>query len=957
MSWILGIVGAVLGAIFGAADEVALGLFGGAAVGAALGQAFTLRRGQRDLDARLARIEDALRKRADARAAGVGDAVAPPPAAAGVAAAAAASTPSSAPGISVAPETPTPAAPPSPAATGTARAATPPAVPPIPAATGTPGAVPPSVPPVAGAPVGAGHGEPAPVPPASARPATAIPARAPAPVFATASDEPRGPDVFERAIGVVKGWLFEGNVPVKIGLLVLFFGVAAALKYAADAGLLRVPIEFRLAGIAAGAIAGLLWGLKTARARPAFGLSVQGGAIGILLLTVFAAFKRYELIGATPAFVMVIILVAGASVLAVKQNAVALAVLGFIGGYLAPVLISTGSGNHVALFSYYAVLNAAVFGIAWKRPWRALNLVGFLFTFAIGGAWGGKYYRPELFATVEPFLVLFFLFYVSIPVLYALAGRERNGKVDGTLLFGTPLLAFPMQVGLLQPDRMALAASAVVVAAVYVGLALWARRDARLRLLAQSAAAMGVVFATLAVPLALSARWTSAAWALQGVGMIWLGLRQDRRITRWCGVALLFLAGTSWSVSLFHEVPTFADSDRFVLNPYALTLAILAFAHLAAAWLYDRAARAKPLAIILFLIGLAWWSLLGVREIEANLDVASDATAYGVWLALTAMLAAGLRRPLAWPRLSWPVAAASLLALLAGFASLERGDTTWFDTARVAWWPVVLALLLSARALLEPPSKLRWLAHLPVLALLSFGAGASLWRVADVQLGLGGGWLVPIGMAPLATLFLLAWLRPNLGGWPLATRFADYRVVWLLLASLALGAAWFGAQFHPGDSDPLPWLPVINPLELMLIAGLAAAAYALRRDEHANTPMWGAWAGGALLTLSMMVLRACHQLAGLSWSPGILSERLAQTGLTITWCVAGIVAIVLGSRRKERALWWAGAALEGVVLLKLIAIDRQYMGNLTGIASFVAVGLLLTFFGWIAPNPPRKETE
>jgi uncharacterized membrane protein len=113
-------------------------------------------------------------------------------------------------------------------------------------------------------------------------------------------------------------------------------------------------------------------------------------------------------------------------VLAVRQSAPALAVLGFFGGYAAPVLLSTGSGDHVALFGYYAVLNAAVLLVAWLRPWRALNLLGFVFTFAVGGVWGWQYYRPELFASVEPFLILFWLFFSMIPVLYALAGRKHG---------------------------------------------------------------------------------------------------------------------------------------------------------------------------------------------------------------------------------------------------------------------------------------------------------------------------------------------------------------------------------------------------------------------------------------------------------------------------------------------------------------------------------------------------
>ena len=67
------------------------------------------------------------------------------------------------------------------------------------------------------------------------------------------------------------------------------------------------------------------------------------------------------------------------------------------------------------------------------------------------------------------------------------------------------------------------------------------------------------------------------------------------------------------------------------------------------------------------------------------------------------------------------------------------------------------------------------------------------------------------------------------------------------------------------------------------------------------------------------------------------------------------MAWILGSRRRNRALWWFGAGLLGIVLLKLVVVDRQYIGNLTGIVSFFAVGLLLIVVGRIAPTPPRPE--
>ncbi|WP_204128607.1 DUF2339 domain-containing protein, partial [Pseudomonas ogarae] len=81
--------------------------------------------------------------------------------------------------------------------------------------------------------------------------------------------------------------------------------------------------------------------------------------------TIFAAFKRYDLMPAAPAFVLSVLLIAGMGVLAVVQNSRTLAVLGILAGFMAPIWLSTGSGNHVALFSYYAVLNAAILAIAW----------------------------------------------------------------------------------------------------------------------------------------------------------------------------------------------------------------------------------------------------------------------------------------------------------------------------------------------------------------------------------------------------------------------------------------------------------------------------------------------------------------------------------------------------------------------------------------------------------------
>ena len=190
------------------------------------------------------------------------------------------------------------------------------------------------------------------------------------------------------------------------------------------------------------------------RTRLTFGLMLQGAGIAVLYLTIFAAMRLHPLLDPRMAFGLLVAVTLFSAILAVAQDALGLAAAAVLGGFAAPILTSSGSGDHVALFSYFALLNSGIFAIAWFKAWRLLNLIGFVGTFGIGFAWGLRSYRPELFASTEPFLVLFFLMYVGIGLLFARrklaeaadAPQERGellrwsarqaDTVDGTVLFG-----------------------------------------------------------------------------------------------------------------------------------------------------------------------------------------------------------------------------------------------------------------------------------------------------------------------------------------------------------------------------------------------------------------------------------------------------------------------------------------------------------------------------------------
>jgi len=112
-------------------------------------------------------------------------------------------------------------------------------------------------------------------------------------------------------------------------------------------------------------------------------------------------------------------------------------------------------------------------------------------------------------------------------------------------------------------------------------------------------------------------------------------------------------------------------------------------------------------------------------------------------------------------------------------------------------------------------------------------------------------------------------------------------------------------------------------------------------------------AGAGLVLATSSTLHTVHHWAQVPWDAGLWSTGIAQTSLTVVWSVLGVIGWVMGSRRGQRGLWLGGALLMGLVLAKLMLIDRQHLGNLLGIGSFIAYGLLCTVVGYFAPAPPR----
>lgn len=752
---------------------------------------------------------------------------------------------------------------------------------------------------------------------------------------------------------MVKRWFTVGNLPAKVGVLVMLAGVAALLKYAADQGLFVLPMELRLAGVAAAALAALGFAWRKRESNRAFALSVQGGAIGVLLLTVFAAFKLYDLIDPAPAFALSVILVAGAMLLAVLQNSQALAAFALLAGYLAPIWLSTGSGNHVALFSYYALLNTAVVVVAWFKAWRSLNLLGFVFTFGIGTLWGIDAYVPEKYASTQPFLALFFAFYLVVPLLFARRRPEnRRDLVDGCLVFGTPLIAFSLQAALMEGQRLPLAFCALGLAALYALLAWSLLRRRGYEVLAQSYAILAVGFATLSVPLGLSARATASVLALEGAGLVWLGLRQQRWMPQFSGVALQLLAAIALLIGLER-----VDEDlRAVLNPTAMGMVLIALAGLASAWV-ARAYGRTLMASVFYLWGLAWWAGNGLHEGSRFVEWGLRADLWLVFAAVTGWLAAEVHRRRPAPLLALTLLGAFVIAApLAAWQGHAHVHPAGGNFGAMAWLAFALLGLRALACLAQDPGRSAraaqfawWLVWPLVLSM------EGRWIAGEA--GLGQGWTLGLMGLPwlaLAALGLWRW------SWLVAPRrpevAAPAHLALLCVVMVVLGGGWLLALPRPLGAAPLPWLPLLNPGELAQLAVLGLMASWMVAGQLSSGMRNAVVASGGFLLLSMSTLRTVHHWAGVEWSSQMLSTSLAQTSLTVVWSVLGVIGWIVGSRGGRRGLWLAGALLMGVVLAKLVLVDRQHLGNLMGIISFIAYGMLCSIVGYFAPAPPRAAS-
>ena len=232
------------------------------------------------------------------------------------------------------------------------------------------------------------------------------------------------------------------------------------------------------------------------------------------------------------------------------------------------------------------------------------------------------------------------------------------------------------------------------------------------------------------------------------------------------------------------------------------------------------------------------------------------------------------------------------------------------------------------------------------------------WQFERRLQAAGEGFQALLALAPLVALYLaldarlpaIARLGDNLR-WSLATTLGLLLTLWCVAVNLG----------NSGASSPLPYLPLLNPLDLTNLALFVLLVKGARRLParlaEQGRPLRVLIAALVFLWLTALLIRSLHHALDIRFDLDILlGDTRVQTAISILWTIIGIAAMWFAAQRARRQLWIAGALLVGIVLLKMLFVDLGASGTIERIVSFLVVGSLLVGTGYFSPIPPRRET-
>ena len=748
--------------------------------------------------------------------------------------------------------------------------------------------------PIAPAPVRTAPPPPAPFPPAAAP----VPSRRPTPPPPAPGTPPAD---FATTLGP--------KILVATGALAFMVFLGLFAKYAWDNNWVGPACRVLI-----GAVFGLgllASGMRLMRReyRP-LGQGLAAAGLAGLYTSAFAAHGLYDLVPREVSALLMVAVTASAVLLAVRLDARLLATLAWTGGYMTPLLLSTGEDRAVALFLYVALLDAGALLIDRGKPWPETAPLAMTGTVLLYAGWYARFFRPQRFEVAAAGLVLF-------TALFAV-GMARKKRASG--------LGAVMALGGIGISVMAGAA------------------DRPLPLLVLS-----IVLAAFALRASASMGRGLAAVALLAAGLPYLVWWGSHYRPEAFGIAALWLL----LAALLFIVPALRAEPG---SAPGLELSVLAGAGLASAALC--AATDRPLEIAGLLAAMAGLSVLvrgRWREAEV-LGILSTALSVALWMeGFFSPARAGDAYLVALPAVAVFAAALLVRALLARRPLTEPDVVAHLAFAGFTWW-FFYAVLDATHPALKGPAAAAMAAVYLVIGLAALRHRDRDQRLVRVALGLASVFVtlaIPIQLGLHG--ITLAWAAEAVVLLALGMRFSSAPARAGGYAVLLLAAARMVVVHQP--LHPSAFEPVMNPVFgtwLAVVAAFGAAFRVTRAERRARHPLDAA-AGPLLGTIGILLLfgllngetratfaqrRLLADRAG-DAAAGQAARRIGALAVSVLWTIFATGLLAGGLAARSRAVFYAGYGLFALTAGKVVLWDLEDFSIPYRMFAFLALGLLL----------------
>lgn len=369
------------------------------------------------------------------------------------------------------------------------------------------------------------------------------------------------------------------NLINKIGILILIFGVVIGSKYAIDNNLIsplaRIVIGYSIS------LSLLVFALKLKPKYLNFSAVLLSGALALLYILSYIAYDFYAFIPQSVAFILMFVFTLFAVLASLSYNKMLIALIGLVGSYAVPFLLSSNSGNILFLFSYMSIINIGILYISFKKNWKILFYSAFGFTWLIFFSWFAKTYTKENFLLGIGFATLFFLIFYTTFIAYKVIKKEAFAKVDVLFILLNSFIYFAIGYSLLENNEATkdyLGLFAVVNAVVhFVVSKIFFTKEKTDEKIFYLATGLVFIFITMAIPIQLNGNWVTLLWSLEALLLFWLGRTKKVETYEKISYPLILLSFFSllqdWILNLNY------GSETPFLNPVFLTAIIAAIVY------------------------------------------------------------------------------------------------------------------------------------------------------------------------------------------------------------------------------------------------------------------------------------------------------------------------------------------------------------------------------------------